>query len=143
MTKRQAMTLALISIVSMCLSAVALMTVVSLNEQQKNHDVQYVMFLGTNSSKTYEPVFSHDEAKAKADEILFKHFTGFTIQEANGGWINDGGSQSHEYTLVILLSDTEKAKVIRAMDELLEVFEQSSILLQTNQTVTEFYSGGK
>lgn len=141
MTKRQGIILALISLVSLCLSALALMTAVKLNEHEKKFDTQYVMYLGTNSNKTYEPVFSHDEAKLKAEEILFKHFSGFTIQEAQGGWLNDDGSQSHEYTLAIYLSDTTKEKVYAAMDELLKVFEQSSVLLQSNQTQTEFYSG--
>ena len=137
MTKKQGIFLALISFVSLCLSVYSVIN----NEQSKNYDVQYVLYLGTNSIKNNEPVFSPEEAKLKADLILFKYFDGFTIQEANGGWKNDDGSFSHEYTLVIYLSDTTKEKVYKAMDELLKVFEQSSILLQSNKTQTEFYSG--
>ena len=79
------------------------------------------------------------EAIEKAKEILLKHFGGYTIQEAHGGWI-DGENAYQEYTLVIYLSDTGLDAVHAAADELIEVFDQSSILIQENPTRTEFYS---
>ena len=42
---------------------------------------------------------------------------------------------------MIYLSDTTADKVHAAADELLKVFNQSSILIQANETTTEFYSG--
>ena len=117
MTKKQGIILALISLVSLCLSSVAVMTAVKLNEQAKNYDVQYVLYLGTNSNKNNEPVFATEEAKLKADLILFKYFDGFTIQEASGGWKNDDGSFSHEYTFVIYLSGTTREKVYEAISQ--------------------------
>ena len=107
---------------------------------QESGDVQYVMFLGTNGKDTNEPVFAPEEAQEKAEEILLRHFGGYTIQEAHGGWI-DGGKVYSEYSLVIYLSDTELNAVHAAADEMIEVFDQSSVLIQTNRTSTEFYSG--
>ena len=104
-------------------------------------DIQYVLYLGTNDKDTVEPVFTPEEAKQKAIEILLKYFGGYTIQEANGGWI-DGDKVYTEYTLVIYLSDTTIDKVHTACDEMIEVFHQSSILIQANRTTTEFYVGG-
>lgn len=141
MNKKHGLILFLISFATVCISAVTLFKVEKLNEELKSFDTQYVLYLGTNGKASNLPVFSPEEAKIKADEILFKYFSGFTIQEAKGGWLNDDGSYSHEYTLVIYLSDTTKEKIYSAMDELLKVFDQSSILLQSNQTKTEFYSG--
>ena len=100
------------------------------------------MYLGTNDKDTYEPYGTPEEAKAKVDEVLTKHFEGFTIQDAMGGWANENGTVDHEYTVVIFLSDTTLEKVHEAADDLIRVFNQSSILIQTNQTRTEFYSGG-
>ena len=40
------------------------------------------MYLGTNDKDTYEPYGTPEEAKAKVDEVLTKHFEGFTIQDA-------------------------------------------------------------
>ena len=105
-----------------------------------NADVQYVLYLGTNDKDTNKPVFTQAEAKEKAKEILIRHFGGFTIQEAEGGWI-DEGTLYQEYTLVIYLSDTTLDAVHAAADELVEVFRQSSVLIQTNPTKTEFYGG--
>ena len=103
-------------------------------------DIQYVMYLGTNDKDTNEPVFAPEEAMAKAKEILINMFGGYTIQEANGGWI-DGDTEYQEYTLVIYLSDTDLEQVHKAADEFINEFHQSSVLIQANQTVTEFYSG--
>lgn len=46
-----------------------------------------------------------------------------------------------EYTLVIYLSDTTLEQVHEAADEMIRVFNQSSVLIQANQTTTEFYGG--
>ena len=97
------------------------------------------MYLGTNDKDTNEPVFSSDEAKAKAADILIEHFGGYTIQEANGGW-EDEGTFYQEYTLVIYLSNTTLDEVHAAADDLLEVFNQRSIMIQTNEVKTDFYS---
>ena len=61
--------------------------------------------------------------------------------EANGGWADDG-TIYREYTLVIYLSDTTIDKVRVAADEMLQVFNQRSVLIQSNETKTEFYYPG-
>lgn len=107
---------------------------------ETNADIQYVMYLGTNDKDTNKPVFTEAEAQEQVKDILIRHFGGYTIQEASGGWI-DEGTVYQEYTLVIYLSDTTEETVHAAADELIETFRQSSILIQTNPTRTEFYSG--
>ena len=96
---------------------------------EKAKDIQYVMYLGTNDKDTNEPVFTPEEAKEKAIEVLLKRFGGYTIQEANGGWV-DGDKVYKEYTLVIYLSDTTEENVHEAAKELIEVFHQSSVMIQ-------------
>ena len=107
---------------------------------ETNADIQYVMYLGTNDKDTNKPVFTEAEAQEQVKDILIRHFGGYTIQEASGGWI-DEGTVYQEYTLVIYLSDTTEEAVHAAADELIKTFRQSSILIQTNPTRTEFYSG--
>ena len=108
--------------------------------EQINEDIQYVMYLGTNDKDTNKPVFTQEEAKEKAQDILLRHFGGYTLQEANGGWVDDNGTVYQEYTLVIYLSDTTEEAVHTAADELIQVFNQSSVLIQAMPTRTEFYS---
>ena len=133
----------IIAIIALCLSVLALCSADRTDipeKAQESGDVQYVMYLGTNDKDTNEPVCNPDEAKEKAADILVDHFGGYTIQEANGGW-KDGDTLYREYTLVIYLSDTTSEDVHAAADDLIEAFNQSSVLIQENKTVTEFYSG--
>lgn len=130
----------IIAVVALCLSAVSLMRTQK-TAANEGTDTQYVVFLGTNDRDTNEPVFSQDEAKSRLEEILLKHFGGYTIMEANGGWADDGAIY-REYTLVIYLSDTTIDKVRVAVDEMLQVFNQRSVLIQSNETKTEFYYPG-
>ncbi len=108
---------------------------------EETGDVQYVMYLGTNDKDSGEPVHSPEECKEIAEGILIENFGGYTIQEAEGGWIDDNGEKCQEYTMVIYLSDTTADKVHEVADELLDVFNQNSVLIQTDSVGTEFYSG--
>ena len=138
-----------ISIIAVILALVALGLAIfglvspAKTEAKTEPDVQYVMFVGTNDKDSYEPYGTPEEVKAKMDEVLTRHFEGFTIQDAMGGWTNENGTVDHEYTVVVLLSDTTADKVHAAADDLIREFNQSTILIQTNMTQTEFYSGGK
>ena len=76
-------------------------------------------------------------AKTKAGKAYYS----LTLQDASGGWVDDDGTLYQEYTVVIYLSDTNEEQVHAAADELLQVFDQSSVLIQKNPTNTEFYSG--
>jgi len=109
-------------------------------ETESTLDTQYIMYLGTNDKDTNKPVFTQAEAQEKAKEILVRHFGGYTIQEANGGWM-DGDKLYQEYTLIIYLSDTTEEAVHAAADELVDVFRQSSVMIQSVPSQTEFYAG--
>lgn len=136
--KIETITLA-IAILALCISIVNLVLTLTPRKPEVR-DIQYVLYLGTNDKDTNQPVFSPDEAKDAAAKILVDHFGGYTIQEANGGWA-DAGTLYQEYTLVIYLSDTNLDAVHAAADEMIRTFHQSSVLIQANETSTEFYSG--
>lgn len=104
-------------------------------------DIQYVLYLGTNDKDTNEPVFTPEESRSVLEGILIEYMGGYTIQEAYGGWLGDDGTEYQEYTLVIYLSDTDIDTVHSLCDELLQTYNQSAILIQSNVTSTEFYSG--
>ena len=130
-----------IGIIAIILSAAAIvMSIINLVPVIKSPDVQYVMYIGTNDQETNEPVCTPDEAKELVEEVLADHFGGYTIQEANGGW-KENGELFQEYSVVAVLSDTNIAAVHAAADELIEKLHQSAVLIQTNRTKTEFYMG--
>lgn len=141
-TKETLITILSIAAIVLSLAAMVIVCKPADNAGPSDADVQYVVYLGTNDKDSNEPVFSHEEAKVKAEEILLEQFGGYTIQEAEGGWV-DGNKTFQEYTLVIYLSDTDLEHVHAAADKMVDVFHQSSVLIQANQTVTEFYEGAK
>ena len=141
MSKKLGTVLLILSVAALVLAAAAL--IVSLRPApaaQPEGDIQYVMYLGTNGKDSNRPVFPPEEARAQAEKILIQHFGGYTIQEAHGGWI-DGSEVYQEYTLVIYLSETDRDQVHAAAKDLIDVFDQSSVLIQANRTTTEFYAG--
>ncbi len=129
---------AVLSIIALCLS---IFCVVKVMQTPETKDIQYVLYLGTNDKDTDEPVFPPKEAKEHLKDILIQRFGGYTITDANGGWTGDDGTEYQEYTLVIYLSDTTLDDIHSLCDELIKVYNQSSVLIQANETTTEFYSG--
>ncbi|WP_036609976.1 hypothetical protein [Oribacterium sp. P6A1] len=128
-----------LSIVALCLSAFCFTKVIRMPDPVKK-DLQYVLYLGTNDKDTDEPVLPPDEAKEQLKKILIQRFGGYTITDANGGWIGNDGTEYQEYTLVIYLSDTSLEEVHSLCDELIDVYDQNTVLIQANETTTEFYS---
>ena len=144
MQKKWMAAMTVLCVLAVCLSIISLKTVMTPAapvEPEEQKDVQYILYLGTNDKDTNEPVMTLEEAKEKAKEILIKYFGGYTIQEANGGWVDETGKLYQEYTIVMYLSDTTAEKVHAAADEMIRVFDQSAVLIQQNETRTEFYGG--
>lgn len=137
MSKGKDFAAVIISVIAICISAVSCFMVVS---DRSTGDVEYVMYVGTNDKDTNEPVYPEEEAKEKVEEILVSHFGGYTIQEADGGW-EDNGKLYQEYSLVVYLSDTDLESVHAAADELIKELNQTSVLIKTNKVKTEFYGG--
>lgn len=142
MNKKLNVVFAVLSIIALCLSIFCAVKVVQTPETtaSEKKDIQYVLYLGTNDKDTDEPVFPPEDAKERLKDILIQRFGGYTITDANGGWIGDDGAEYQEYTLVIYLSDTTLEDVHSLCDELIDVYNQSSVLIQANETTTEFYS---
>lgn len=145
MTRKTGIAILIISLVAVVLSAASLIVVTAgrkeaVPKQDSEKDVQYVMYVGTNDKDSNEPVCSPEEARNRVADILLRHFGGYTIQEADGGWIDDG-KVYQEYSVVVYLSDTDLEHVHDAADELIREFNQSSILIQANETTTDFYAG--
>ena len=126
--KMRLVTLAL-SAAAFVLALIALIVAIAGGSGGK--DVQYVVYLGTTDKDSGEMAMTRQEAHRMAEEILLRYF---------GGWVDDS-TVYQEFTLVIYLSDTTLRQVHAAAQELIGAFNQSSVLIQQNRTVTEFYSG--
>ena len=140
MTKKTSIAAIIISITAICLSAFSLVRSFTQSDSG-DKETRYMMYLGTNDRDTFEPYGTPEEVKKKVDEVLAGHFAGYTIQEADGVWTDESGTVEHEYTVVILIDDTTPEKVHAAADDLILTFNQDSVLIQADETKTEFYSG--
>lgn len=141
MSRKCSIAAIILSIIAIALSVFSMTRIGSMDKDEEVRDVQYVLYVGTNDKDTNEPVYPPEESMEKMKSLLIENFGGYTIQEANGGWIDDEGKEYQEYTMVVYLSDTTPDNVHALCDELINVFNQSSILIQANETTTEFYAG--
>ena len=103
---------------------------------------KYTMYVGLNDKDTNAPVFGYEEAKQAMFLIAKKYTGGATFMHAQGYWIDEGkDAPMTENTLVCIFLDVKPEAVKSIMDEALKVFNQSSILLETEEVRGVFYSG--
>ena len=129
----------IISFVSVCLSAVSLLQVRTVGEDDKS--IQYVMYVGTNDKDTYKLEHTKEEAMEIVDEICLKYFEGYTLQEATGSWTDQKDNITHEYTIVCYFDGADKNTVYQEADEIIEVLNQNTVLIEQDEIRTEYYSG--
>lgn len=102
---------------------------------------KYTLYLGINDKDTNQPTYGMSEAKQVMFMIIRKYTGGCTFYEAEGCWYDEEKKvMLSENTLVCVLLDTEPEAVKSVMDEALKTFNQSSILLETEEVRGAFYS---
>ena len=141
----------IISLVSLCCSAVCLVFALNANGSAKNESaaaqsgdgtaVQYVMYVGTNDKDTYKLEHTQEEARKIVDEVCLKYFEGYTLQEATGAWTDEKKNITHEYTLVCYFDGAEKETVYKAANEVIAALNQNSVLIEQDNIRIEYYSG--
>lgn len=102
---------------------------------------KYVLYIGLNDKDTYTQIISVEEAKKIINDICIKYADGYTVTEANGGWIDETGALTEEISLVYTLSNVEETDVVSIMDEVLAALNQNSILVERQRTDSMYYSG--
>lgn len=104
--------------------------------------IKYTLYVGMNDKDSQEQTYGLNEAKQVMFMIVRKYTGGCTFYEAEGCWYDDEKKVTFtEKTLVCVLLDTTQEAVKSIMDEALKVFNQSSILLETEEVRGTFYAG--
>lgn len=101
----------------------------------------YTLYIGTNDKDTYTQLISLDEAKEIVDNICVKYVEGYTVMEANGGWVDETGTLTEEGTLVYNFTDVQEEDLALIMDEVLQELNQNSILVETSDVQSYYYYG--
>ena len=146
MSNKKTLMPTVLSILSFCCSVVCLVLFLTGVGAQKlsageDNSVQYVMYVGTNDKDTYQPEHSQEEARDIVDRVCLKYFEGYTLQDATGAWTDETGEITHEYTLVCYFDGADKETVYRAADEIIEVLNQNTVLIEKDEITTEYYGG--
>ena len=102
---------------------------------------KYTLYLGLNDKDTFEQKINTEDAVEKANEICARHSGGYTQFTARGGWTNDDGTLGHENTLAYMLYDIQESDLQAILDEFLKEFNQSSVLVEKNESAHIYYSG--
>ncbi len=102
---------------------------------------KYVLYIGLNDKDTCSQIIPTEEAKEIVNGICVKYAEGYTVTEANGGWIDEAGALTEEVSLVFTLTNAEEADVVSIMDEVLTALNQNSILVERQEISYTYYSG--
>ncbi len=149
LNKGKIVTIALASLlgINMVATGIALGKEISLSNQineisakNNEYDTKYTLYIGTNDKDTYQPVMEFDECLKKVTEICTKYTDGCTIFEANGYWKDDNDAITKERTIACILEDISLENVHKICDETIIALNQSSILIETSNIITTFYS---
>ena len=102
---------------------------------------KYVLYIGLNDKDTCSQIIPTEEAKEIVNGICVKYAEGYTVTEANGGWIDEAGALTEEVSLVYTITNAEEADVVSIMDEVLTALNQNSILVERQEISYTYYSG--
>ncbi len=111
------------------------------NTQETNEQIKYTLYIGTNDKDTYKQEIPLDECKQIVIDICTEYAGGCTLLDANGYWKDDTGTITSEQTIEVVLEDISEKKVHKIADKVIKKLNQNSILIETNNVQSEFYSG--
>ncbi len=130
-------------LVNMCITGVLLGFQINNNIVSNQYKTKYSLYIGTNDKDTYTQVIPFDTCLTKVTEICTKYTGGCTIYEANGYWKDDTNAITKEQSIVCILEDITKEKVYKICDEIIVELNQNSILIETQNVISTYYSTSK
>ena len=135
----------ILSVVSLCFSAVCMTVTLQKNSEQPAEETdtttQYVMYVGTNDKDTYKAEHTQEEARDIVDKVCLKYFDGYTLQEATGAWTDEKNNLTHEYTLVCYFDGADRENVYKAADDVIKELNQNTVLIEEDEIKIDYYSG--
>lgn len=111
------------------------------NTQPTNGQIKYTLYIGTNDKDTYKQEIPLDECKQIVIDICTDYAGGCTLLDASGYWKDDTGTITSEQTIEVVLEDISEKKVHKIANKVIKKLNQNSILIETNNVQSEFYSG--
>ncbi|MCL2216014.1 MAG: hypothetical protein FWB91_03220 [Defluviitaleaceae bacterium] len=104
-------------------------------------DGRHVLYIGLNDRYTYYQIIPTEEAVEIVTEIVARHVSGWTMSMAQGGWIDEHGILTQEYSMVWTFIGAEEEDIRGIMREVLVALNQNSILVERSDVTSVFYRG--
>ncbi len=100
---------------------------------------KFTMYLGANDKDTLIQEIPTEKIREEMHEICMKYVDGYTVTAADGYYRDKDNNISHETSLIYVFMDADIHAIQKIMDKALVKFNQSSILLEENNTQSIFY----
>ncbi len=102
---------------------------------------KFTLYIGTIDRDAHSQIIPTSEAIEIVNRICAKHVKGYTVIDAEGGWIDEDGAFLQENTLIYIFLDTSKEHLIPFMEEACAALNQNSILVESNGITGTFLRG--
>lgn len=103
---------------------------------------KYTLYIGLNDKDAYEQIISTEEGVRRVNEICARYVEGYSMQRAEGGWVDEKEILTEENTLVYSFYGVTREQVTQIMDDVLKELNQSSILVTYGHENSAYYYGG-
>lgn len=113
------------------------------NQTQTELKTKYTLYIGTNDKDTYKLEIPFETCLNTVREICTKYTGGGTCYEVSGFWKDDTGTITKEQTIACILEEITISTVHSICDEIMTSLNQASILIETNQVTSTYYSSKK
>ena len=112
-----------------------------IEQTTENKETKYYLYIGTSDKDTGEQKYPMEQCRKIVTDICEKYTTGCTLLEATGYWKDESGEAGTEHTIECVLEDISKDKVHQIAKDCIKELNQSTILIETDQVESEFYTG--
>ena len=112
-----------------------------MTEKTKNTETRYNLYIGTNDKDTGQQKYPIEQCRQIVTDICKKYSSGCTLLDATGYWTDESGESGTEQTIECVLDGITKDKAYQIADECIKQLNQSTVLIETNEVDSEFYSG--
>lgn len=92
--------------------------------------VKWTLFVGLNDKDAGIPLVAPEEAKRRLNAVAAKHVGGFTVDAAEGFWVNADGEEARENTLIYYFLDATEEQISAIVDEMKTAMNQGAILIE-------------
>lgn len=108
---------------------------------QEAEEKEYVMYIGLNDKDTYKQCIPTEEVMKRVQSIFAKYVDGYTMEEAEGAWVDEKGVMTQENTLLCYFHGTKEEEMKKIMDQVIKELNQDAVLLEERDACYTCYYG--